>query len=149
MFLQICKWAISTQPHPPIKDVVIETTVTEISSKMVMDQEQDGQATIKDRNIMANFKLEIPMNVRFFNILPTIVSVRDMNYIHLWVKHFFSQEIPNVPLSSKEITSFPLKLENIGARSKYAFNSGALKDFITQSSSANTKLSKELPLNTE
>lgn len=149
MFLQICKWAVSTQPDPPIKDVVIETTVTEISDKRIMGQEQDGQTAIKDRNTMANFQLEIPMNVRFFNILPTIVSVKDMNYIHLWVKHFFSLEIPNVTLSSKEITSFPLKLENIGARSKYAFNSGALKHFITQSSSANTNLSKELPLSTE
>ena len=94
MFLQICKWAVSTQPDPPIKDVVNETTVTEISDKRIMGQEQDGQTAINDRNTMANFQLEIPMNVRFFNILPTIVSVKDMNYIHLWVKHFFFTRNP-------------------------------------------------------
>ena len=54
MFLQICKWAVSTQPDPPIKDVVIETTVTEISDKRIMGQEQDGQTAIKDYNSVRN-----------------------------------------------------------------------------------------------
>ena len=54
---------------------------------------------------MVKFNLEIPTNAIFFNILPMIIPVKDMNHVHTWIRSLFLQEIPNV-LSVERLPHF-------------------------------------------
>lgn len=58
----------------------------------------------------------------FFNIVPMIIPIKDMNYIHLWIKILFSQEIPNAPLAGR--------LHHFSTRSKYILNNERLQILI-------------------
>lgn len=69
---------------------------------MLLEQKKDEQGIIKDKHGMVNLNFGNTLTTAiFFNIVPMIILIKDMNYIHLWIKILFSQEIPNVPLAGR------------------------------------------------
>lgn len=69
---------------------------------MLLEQKKDKQGIIKDKHGMVNLNFGNTLTTAiFFNIVPMIIPIKDMNYIHLWIKILFSQEIPNAPLAGR------------------------------------------------